>query len=602
MNMGIHGSQADFLANRSLVKQAEQLTRLPPSILKEAEQAAKELAGLIADAADEDRVAGKKRRSDAGRPQLTPPKQARGDAVASADAATDHRKAAVLLASMMSALEQAGLSKLAFNAHSATQQDAVRNADGARLAADYEAALGAVDEALKELDALKDTLTGLAGKVKALEQKLADAEGRLAGLEPGAPGYDQALKSRDALRAELAAASGGLAGAQQQAQAAQERLSGLQNTADELLARANASGVDLPRDAVKKDMSNIARLLALMTQLGELMLKTGEARAETQRALLKVQEDVRIKKLAKDAEKAEKELAKAEAMNKAMGCIGKILGAVITAVAVIGAVFTGGASLALAGIGLAIMLADEIYQGVTGNSFVQEALKPVMKLLQPLLQFVMEKVADMLRGLGVDEQTARMASMIAVSIAIAAAVVALAVTGAGSALASAASNVMSKLGAVLAKVLEKTIGKLVPEMLKKSVQQMAKQMSGAATRMFDAVTQRLGLSTDAASKQIYASRLGQAAAGANLGKTAINGGLEVGVQLAEMEVAKAVAGMKFTMSELDLLNDMFANLLEQFKNSFTVSQGFFTRASEAIDQSTRTGVALARAVRGARSA
>lgn len=601
-NVGAQGGQLDFLSNASMTKRAQQLTRMPPAILKEAEKAAQELAGLIADTAEEDFEANKQRRNNnVSRPQLTPPRQAAARS-ASSDSAADTRKAGVLLASMMAALEQASLSKLAFNAHSAAMRDAVRNAGNARLADEYEAAQNAVASALDQLDTLKDKLATATDNVKALEQQLADAEAELAALEPDVPEYETALQHRDAVRDALAAAKVALAGVKNEVQAQQDHAFELQKVADSLLSRANLQGVDLPNNKVENDVSNIARMLTLMMQLGELMLKTGESRSETQRELLKVQEDVRVKKLAKDAEKAEKELAKAEAMNKAMGCVGKILGAVVMAISVIGAAFTGGASLALAGIGLALMVADEIYQGVTGKSFMQEAFKPLMKLLQPLLQFVMDKVAAMMEGLGMDAQTAKMAAMIAVSVAIAAAVVVLAVTGVGGAISSAVSNVAGRLSSVLTKVLEKTLAKLVPEMLKKSIGQMAKQISTTASKMFDAVTQRLGLSTDTASKQIYASNLGRVSAGVNFGKTTINGGLDVGAQVANQEVAKAIAGMKFTMSELSLLHDMFANLLELLKKPVSASQSAFTRTSEAINQHTSTGVALARAIRGSRSA
>ncbi len=48
-----------------------------------------------------------------------------------------------------------------------------------------------------------------------------------------------------------------------------------------------------------------------------------------------------------------------------MGCIGKVLGALLTIVSVVAAVFTGGASLALAAVGLAVMVADEIVKAAT---------------------------------------------------------------------------------------------------------------------------------------------------------------------------------------------------------------------------------------------
>jgi|GEM_PF-848837 len=602
-NIAAQGSQIDFLSNRPMAKRAEQLTKMPPAILKEAEQAAQELAALIADTAEENPEAGKERRKfSATRPQLTPPRQNAARSAAPEDTATESKQAGQLLASMMVALEKGNLNKLAFNAHSAATRDAVRNAGNERLAEEYEAALNNVSAALDQLDVLQGALADATAKCNALERQLATAEAELTTLDPQSPEYATAVQQRDALRTALASAKAERAGIEDRVSKQQDDTFEAQQVADDLLARANVQDVAVPRTSVENDMSNIARMLTLMMKLGELMLKTGETRSETQREVLKVQEDVRVKKLIKDAEKAEKDLAKAESMNKAMGCIGKILGAIVTAISVIGAAFTGGASLALAGIGLALMMADEIYQGVTGKSFIQEALKPIMKLLQPLLQFIMEKVAALMEGLGMDAQTAKMAAMIAVSIAIAAAVVVVAVTGVGGAITNAVSNVVGKLSSVLTKALEKTIGKLIPEMLKKSISQMAKQTSSAATKMFDAVTQRLGMSTDVASKQMYASNLARMAAGVNFGKSTINSGLDVGVQVANQGVARAVAEMKFTMSELDLLHDMFSNLIEQFKTSFSMSQGFFRSASEAINQHTNTGVALSRAVRGARSA
>ncbi|WP_128420691.1 type III secretion system translocon subunit SctE [Xanthomonas theicola] len=586
-----------------MARRAEQLTRMPPSILKEAERAAQELAGLIVDTAAEDLASGGRGRdSDPARPRLTPPRQFAAGGTAPHDAVVDARQSGRLLASMMAALQDGSLSKLAFNAQSAAVRDAVRAAGDTRLADEYEAASNAVSAAMDRLAALKDTLAGATEEAAALERQLAEAESALAALEPDSPQYQAAMQSRDALRDALTAAKTKLDGIKNSVRQQQDHVLALQKKADGLLERANLQGTDLPNAAVKKDTSNIARLLTLMMQLGELMLNTGETRSETQQKLLEVQQDVRVKKLAKDAAKAETELAKIEAMNKAMGCIGKILGAVVTAVVVVGAAFTGGASLALAGIGLALMVADEIHQAVTGNSFMEQAMKPLMNLLQPLLQFVMDKVAGAMESLGVDAQTAKMVAMIAVSVAMAAAVVALAVTGAGSAIASAVSNVVGKLSSVLTKVLEKTIAKLIPEALKKSISQMAKQMSSAATRMFDSAIERLGLFSDLSSKQVYASNLGRVSAGVNFGKTVIDGGLEVGVQAANQQVARTMADVKFTMSELDLLNDMFASLLDQFKKTLNVSQEFFRHASDAIDQRTSTGAAITRAVRGARAA
>ncbi|MBB5390580.1 MULTISPECIES: type III secretion system translocon subunit SctE [unclassified Herbaspirillum] len=589
----------DFLANHVMNERAGQLGKIPPTVLWKAQEVTAELAAVVADAAAETGGTSTQHRVQAGamidRPQLAAPRSGGG-------AATDTRQAGQLLASMAKALESANLSKLAFNAHSAAVRDAVRNAGSARLAMEYEAAQGKVAEALDQLEALSSKLEQSGQALEEAQQELLKAEAQLAAMDPEAPGYEAVRQHRDALRESVAAAMVDVTHGKQAVQAQQGHVLALQSKVDELLEKANVQKVAVRGETMKSDASNIARMLRLMTKLGELLFKAGETRSEAQRELLQVQADIRSKKLLKDAEKAEKDLAKAEAMNKAMGCVGKILGAVVTAVAFIGTPFTGGVSLALAGIGLTLMVADGIYQAVTGKSFMQEAMAPVMKLLQPVLQFVMDKVAGIMTGLGVDEQTARMAAMIVVSVVMAAAVVALAVTGAGSAVASAVSNVVGRLGSVLGKVMEKTIGKLIPEMLKKAVTQMARQASNGASRMFDAVSQRLGLSTDGVSKQIYAQNLGRIAAGVNFGKTVITSGLDVGVQVDNRKVAEIVASMKLTMSEQELINDMSANLLENLKKSFESSQHFFAYASQAIKQYADTGVAAARAVRGAHAA
>lgn len=80
-------------------------------------------------------------------------------------------------------------------------------------------------------------------------------------------------------------------------------------------------------------------------------------------------------------------MRKAEAASKAAGCVGKILGAVLTVVSVVGAAFTGGASLALAAVGVGLMAADMVVKELTGVSFMEKAMKPLMdNILGPMIQ------------------------------------------------------------------------------------------------------------------------------------------------------------------------------------------------------------------------
>ncbi|QRX82147.1 type III secretion system translocon subunit SctE [Glaciimonas sp. PAMC28666] len=521
---------------------------------------------------------------------------------ASVDEKGGSTKVEVRLAALMAALERGNVSKLAASAHAFFLQQEMRNSANRELAEKYEAALLAVEQSTIDLVAISGQLDAVIEAIEILEKQLSDAELALSSAEVGTPEYDAALEKRDALQETISGKQVQVADLRVAAISLEATVLDRQAQVAALGAQCEHAGISLPESLQKKDQTNIARMLSLMTKLGELMLKTGEARAEAQRALFRVQEDMRTQKMVAEAEKSEREMAKAQALNKAMGCVGKILGAVITAVAVVGAAFTGGASLALAGIGVALMVADEVYGAVTGKSFMQDAMQPLMKVLQPVLQFFMDKVSAMLEDLGVDAQTSKMVSMIVVSVAIAVAAVAIAATGAGSAVASAISNITSKIGAVMSRVLEKVIAKLVPAVLKKAISQAAKQLSSAASRLFDAASQRLGMSTDLASKQIYANRMMMLSFGLNFEKTVITSGLDVGAEVANLKVAKANAKIQFGSRELELLNDMIAALMEQFQNSFNVSQRFSTAASDALMHHTSTGVALARAIRGAHSA
>jgi invasin B len=601
-NIGGQGSFFDFLSGVQMSENAKQLTRMPVSILREAEKASEELLSLLANVVEDAGADSKiKNYSPSSRPQLSAPRilgEAELTSVRHDESQLNSRSQYSLLSAMVSVLENGTLKKIAFNAHSAAMRDATSNASKEQLRSEYESACNAVTDALNELDGFLGQLSDLDLKVSGLEEKVLNAEAVLGKLTGGSLEYEAALRNYEMLRVDLVWFRSELVRVENQVNVAESNAESMQEEVDELLLKVDSLDIPLSRSTVLEDQSNIARMLMLMTKLGEMMLKAGGDRAEAQRSILKLQEELRLKKLIKDAEKADKELQKAEAMNKAMGCIGKILGVLVTAVGLIGAFFTGGASLVLAGVICALMFADGIYEGVTGNSFIQEAMKPLTKLLQPILQFVMEKISGVLETFGVDAQTAKMAAMIVVSVMMAVVVVALMLTGVGGAVANVAGKILSKLGAGLTKVLENTIKRLVPGILKKAVT----KMGGEASKLLDAVLQRLGLSSSSINREVYGQRMVRLAATTNFVKESAKSGTDVFVQFANLDVAKAVASMRFTMSELDLLNDMFSNILEKFQKSFSASQGIFARASEVITRHTNTGTAVARNIHGVRSA
>ncbi|BAE73849.1 Cell invasion protein SipB [Sodalis glossinidius str. 'morsitans'] len=218
-------------------------------------------------------------------------------------------------------------------------------------------------------------------------------------------------------------------------------------------------------------------LTYLLAVINELIGKSASEKLEASAELNKKLSAASIKEAKERAADFAAKQAKAEEMQKTMGCIGKIIGWIITVVSVAAAAFTGGASLALAGVGLSLAIGDEIGQAITGKSFMQEAmgaiLDPIMKgIIQPLMQFYANLFSKVLEGLGLDKGLADTIGQIMGAIQAAVMMIA-AVMMAGSLVKSIASKIGStmivKAGMAFAKRMLQNMGKKVAETLGKKL-------------------------------------------------------------------------------------------------------------------------------------
>lgn len=237
-----------FMFDQSLAKGAERLTIMPADFIKEAKNAAEEMIGLIADALSDNKnsiflgVTG-----DPLRPKLVPPKLVLEQSISSEKVQSGSQGLKQQLASMMLALEQGGVAKLAFNAKSAVARDAVRNTMSSRLVEEYENGLSAVADGLGKLDALKEILSELDQKAKMLKQQLAEAARAMVELDSNSPEYQFAMQACNRLTETLSKVYAYLNGVQSQVLKLQIELHGLQRAVDALLASAMSADVDFPR-------------------------------------------------------------------------------------------------------------------------------------------------------------------------------------------------------------------------------------------------------------------------------------------------------------------------------------------------------------------
>lgn len=146
-----------------------------------------------------------------------------------------------------------------------------------------------------------------------------------------------------------------------------------------------------------KELSNMATMSKLMAVLSNLIGKNSEENLKRNQDVYQKMQEARQKEIEKQMEEQQKNIEEATALQKKMSNISRIFGAVITAIGIVSALFSGGAGIAIAIIGLGLMAADKITQVTTGVSFMEQAMKPLMtKILQPLMSLIGDAITKSL--------------------------------------------------------------------------------------------------------------------------------------------------------------------------------------------------------------
>lgn len=383
------------------------------------------------------------------------------------------------------------------------------------------------------------------------------------------------------------------------------------------------TAIETQRKQSDEQAKSLTFMMALMSQLiNKSSSDDLQATAELKQKLAEV--------AAKDAEKKAKEyeeqVRKAEEMQKTMGCIGKIVGWAITVVSVAAAAFTGGASLALAAVGLALAIGDEISQAVSGRSFMADAMQPLMdSVIKPLMDLLGPILSSLLQSLGVDKESADMAGQILAAIAAAAALVA-AMTIAGDIVSKVGSKVMETIGSNVTKEASKAIGKNVAVGVQKEVvkdvtqnvmrtavkevaeevgQEVAEKaartimqrlMDSTVSQVLKRLSKGVGRSIGADDLQIakvsnYSQKGVLVATTANTGSQAV-----VGIITANMmvEASKAKADMMNDAALQDLLNEMMDRAIDSFTQRMESMNEIVRNLSSIAESQAQAGQFITR--------
>jgi invasin B len=232
-----------------------------------------------------------------------------------------------------------------------------------KLAAEYAAAVEALEAAEGAVGSSQEHLDHLQERVRQVQGLLNESEERLAGLDPESPEYARELALRDQLKGELTSHTQTL----QKATDGHLKLLEIANANAKTLAavatkvqEAGLGGSSI-KESNEKALSSSALALLNRLKIIELLGESAQNKEELSQELFlelqaKLQEHMKL-----ESEKYLEEVRKAEALQKTMGCIGVIVGALLTVATIVAGVLTANPVLIAVGvIGAAVMISDAV--------------------------------------------------------------------------------------------------------------------------------------------------------------------------------------------------------------------------------------------------
>ncbi|CAH0214346.1 type III secretion system translocon subunit SctE [Pseudomonas brassicacearum] len=414
------------------------------------------------------------------------------------------------------------------------------------LSAEYTAAVEAMAVAEGDVGSSQEHLEQLRERVLHFQGLLDESEARLAQLDPESPEYAQELARRDQLKSEVASHTQALKVATDAHLKLIEVANTCAKTVNTVLAQVTGSSVQrLATDKQIDEKALNSSALALLNRLKiiELLGDSAQNKEELNQELFKELQARLQEHMERESEKYLEEVRKAEALQKTMGCIGKIIGAILTIATIAAGVLTANPVLIAVGVvGAAVAVADSVIQDKTGVSFMGEVMKPLTTVMQEAIKLFTELYTKLLIDLGVDEdkakKVAQIAGMIQGIVSTLAAVALVAVVGV-QVIGPMVSAVASKLASVVAQAAPAAM---------QAMKQVASSVGNTLTQM---LTQLRGFITNGADPVLlarYAANLEIAQAVAEFGNVAVQGGLQIKSGQHQAQAAEHLADVRVRMA------------------------------------------------------
>jgi invasin B len=486
-----------------------------------------------------------------------------------------------LMAMLQELLGESSLQTMKSRLEVFQQRMQARAAEGERLSSALQAAQERVDACSAEATEAAALAEAALAAAEEARQEVERLQQQLDAATPDTPEYE-------ALKEHLDAATRQAGSLREQAEQALQRLDVATGALNDALLDAEAVAREI--DAIQPpglpqvgamgqsdtNRTNAARLQELLGVLNQLIATNSELKLQNEVAFAQKMLKAREAENMRRSKEYQDQVEKARAASKKMGCIGKVIGWVVTAVAVIAAPFSGGASLALAAVGLALAITEE----VTGKSILGKVFEPVIKLVQKMAELITKIVMEALKGVGaITEEQAKKVSGIVAAVMTAVLMVAMMVAAS----VAGGSSAVSKMASKVSELVIKQISRAVPQMLKT----VAKTVAQAPSKLAGALANKLGTTVPTmAARGMYVSNSAQVLQAANQTSQGVGR-----IVIADMEVkaAEIIAALELGLWNSQTLRQLIERSFEQFVSTNQVAHDLFEKISDIQAQANQTG-------------
>ncbi len=347
--------------------------------------------------------------------------------------------------------------------------------------------------------------------------------------------------------------------------------------ANNYLTQASATGA-IPLGGLYERMTTgLGKIIELIAMISKLMSSSAKEKLNRDQALFEKMQQASKKSLELAAQDYENKIQQAKQAQETMGCIGKIIGAILTVVGAVVAVATAttGVGIAvgvgIAAIGLGMLVADTILEAMGQKSLTDRIMQPIMdNVIQPIINALTKGFTEMLKQLGVESETAQKVgsglALATTAIAMIALIVVIALVG-----KSAAAKLAEKFGEKFAQITAKNfLQQMVKQLAEQAVKTGAKEGTASALKQ-GIVT---SLKVTGAAGQIAQSSVVMA------------GGIISSLKIEE--AMNALADAKFTEAILKILEDLMKKAVEEYGDAKKAIEHLIETMSQTMQGSINT--------------